>query len=58
MVSAGGEVEVQVRQAYRLIFHRPPAKDELRAVTAYAQRHGLANACRMLLNTNEFLFVD
>jgi len=24
----------------------------------YAARHGLANACRMLLNTNEFIFVD
>ena len=28
------------------------------ALAAYAQSHGLANACRILLNTNEFLFID
>jgi hypothetical protein len=56
--SAGEGVENQVRQAYRLILHRPPTDGELWAVAAYTQRHGLANACRMLLNTNEFMFVD
>ena len=25
---------------------------------AYATRHGLPNACRLLLNSNEFMFVD
>jgi hypothetical protein len=56
--AAGEGVENQVRQAYRLILHRPPTDGELWAVAAYTQRHGLANACRMLLNTNEFMFVD
>jgi hypothetical protein len=27
-------------------------------VGEYVQRHGLANACRFLWNTNEFMFVD
>jgi hypothetical protein len=58
IVISGSGVEAQVRQAYRLIFHRPPAEDEKRAVMTYTERHGLANACRMLLNTNEFMFVD
>jgi hypothetical protein len=58
IASAGSGVEDQVRHAYRLIFHRPPTDSELKAVSAYVQRHGLANACRMLLNTNEFIFVD
>ena len=28
------------------------------ALAAYAQKHGLANACRVMLNSNEFLFVE
>jgi hypothetical protein len=32
--------------------------EELQTITAYAQQHGLAAACRVILNTNEFLFVD
>ncbi len=44
--------------AYRRLFGRVPADDELAAVTEYADRHGLANACRFLFNTNEFLFLD
>ena len=24
----------------------------------YAARHGLANACRLILNSNEFVFID
>jgi hypothetical protein len=55
---AGKDVEAQVAEAYRLILLRPPTAKEARAVAAYAAKHGLANACRLLLNTNEFLFVD
>ena len=28
------------------------------AMTDYARTHGLANACLVLLNTNEFVFID
>jgi hypothetical protein len=28
------------------------------AVAAYAQQHGLANACRFVLNCNEFMFIE
>ncbi|MBI3824315.1 MAG: DUF1553 domain-containing protein [Planctomycetes bacterium] len=48
----------QVDAAFRLAFARPPAPQERAAMTAYVERHGLANACRLLLNANEFLFVD
>jgi hypothetical protein len=44
--------------AYRLALGRSPGADERDAVLAYAARHGLANACRLLFNTNEFVFVD
>ncbi len=48
----------QMVTAYRLAFGRPPTPQERTALTGYAQRHGLANACRLLFNANEFLFVD
>ena len=47
-----------MREAYRLILGRAPTPAEKNAVTAYAAKHGLANACRMLLNCNEFAFVN
>ena len=48
----------QVDRAYRLAFGRPPTRNESQAMTAYIERHGLANACRLLFNANEFMFVD
>ena len=44
--------------AYRLAFGREPRDDERDALTAYAAKHGLAHACRLLWNTNEFVFID
>ena len=44
--------------AIRRILLREPTADELRDFTAYAQKNGLAALCRVLLNTNEFLFVN
>ena len=37
---------------------RPPDKEEALELSAYAQRHGLANLCRVLFNSNEFMFVN
>jgi hypothetical protein len=48
----------QVETMYRLILGRAPTAKEAKAVGAYAAKHGLANACRVLLNSNEFVFVD
>ena len=48
----------QVRQAFVLTLNRAPSESELRAFSAHASQHGLANVCRLLINSNEFLFVD
>jgi hypothetical protein len=48
----------QVTQLYRLVLGREPEAKELTAVSQYAHEFGMANACRFLLNTNEFMFVD
>ena len=55
---ASADPEVQVEQAYRLMFARPPSAEEKSAVAAHAREHGLAKTCRILLNANEFTFVD
>jgi hypothetical protein len=48
----------QIEAAYLSAFGRPPTTEEKAALTSYAAKHGLANACRLLFNTNEFVFVD
>ena len=44
--------------AFRRTLGREPDADELQALSAYTKKHGLANTCRLLFNTNEFLFLD
>jgi hypothetical protein len=56
-VARAGGVEAQVGEAYRLALGRPPNEKESAALTPYATKHGMANACRVLLNCNEFMFV-
>ncbi len=48
----------RVSSAFRLIFQRPPTAEELQDFTTLASQHGLPAACRVLINSNEFLFVD
>ena len=48
----------KITAAFRLAITRDPTAEELRELTAYAEQHGMANACRVILNLNEFLFVD
>jgi hypothetical protein len=47
-----------VKTAVRLALGRDPNADELKTLTAYSEKHGLANTCRLILNLNEFVFVD
>ncbi len=47
-----------IATAFRLAVGRSPSEKERAALTAYAKEHGLANACRVILNLNEFVFVD
>ena len=56
--SVSGDVNQQVETVFRLALLRSPTDREQAALTDYARQHGLANACRVLLNSNEFLFVD
>ena len=54
----GDDLPSRVTAAYRLALGRGPTPEERAVLTEYARAHGPANACRLLLNTNEFCFVD
>ncbi len=52
------DIAVQITQAYRLAIGRAPTATEHEAMLAYAKEFGMANACRVMFNLNEFVFVD
>jgi hypothetical protein len=52
------EVAAQITALFRTTLLRSPREAELTDFTKLATDHGLAAAARVLLNMNEFLFVD
>jgi hypothetical protein len=54
---AGGAAE-QTAAACRLALGRLPTPAEQQALADHASRYGLESACRVILNLNEFVFVD
>jgi hypothetical protein len=48
----------QIAAAYRLALSREATPREIAALVDYAKRFGLDAACRVLFNSNEFVFVD
>jgi mono/diheme cytochrome c family protein len=48
----------RIEAAFLLALGRRPGSGEVDALETYSSKHGLANACRFLLNTNEFAFID
>ena len=50
--------EKQIMLACERVWGRLPTTEERTKFAAYAANHGLANLCRVLFNSNEFLFVD
>lgn len=53
--TAGGD---QIRNIFRWTLQRDPDAKEEALLKPYLAREGLENLCRLILNTNEFLFVD
>jgi hypothetical protein len=52
------EIPARVRRAFELSFQRPPTADELRAAQSLVTEQSLFALCRMLINANEFVYVD
>ena len=54
----GNEPTQQANRAFELTFGRRASANELATAVRLVQSRGLAQLCRMLLNTNEFVYVD
>ncbi len=54
----GQNLPIQIDAIYQLALGRSPTNDEAKELAAYAGKHGLANLCRLILNSNEFMFVN
>lgn len=64
---AGMSPASQIERAYRLVYSRAPKAEELKAAQAFLERHDritgdrkatMVDFCHMLLNSNEFLFLN
>jgi hypothetical protein len=55
---AGADPAAQVRRALERAWSRPARPEEERIGRRLAERAGLAAWCRVLLNANEFVFID
>jgi hypothetical protein len=55
---APDDVGGQVTLVYLAAYAREPAPHELTSATEFVARHGLAALCRVVINSNEFLYVD
>jgi hypothetical protein len=57
---AGTENTKQIGRAFDIALSRPPSADELARLKKLADSNtaGLAAVCRVLLNSNEFIYVD
>ena len=48
----------QIERGVRLALGRNPTAAEQQALEQYAKQFGLKNACRVIFNLNEFVFID
>jgi len=53
----GDELSSQIRHVWKLALSREPSADEMRDAQPVVREHGLATLCRVIFNTNEFLFL-
>ena len=55
---AGKAPAKQVRLGFALAFGRPPSEEEQRAAETTIKKQGLFALCHVLLNANEFVYID
>jgi len=48
----------QIDRAYELALGRAPTANEREKLMAHARQHGLPSVCRVIFNSNEFMFLD
>ena len=55
---AGDDVSARVHRAYRLALGRPPGPAEVGRASDLAREHGMEYFCWVLLNANEFIYLE
>jgi hypothetical protein len=55
---SGQSLDQQAKLAIRLAFGRGATNEEIAQATQLIQEAGLFQLCRILFNTNEFVYVD
>jgi hypothetical protein len=58
LVGHSCRAEDQIRLAIELLYGRTATSEEVDVLASFAARHGLANLCRILINSNEFLYIN
>jgi hypothetical protein len=53
---AGAGRPAQLKRAFEIVLNRDPSSDETKRFSQYSG--GLDSICRVLLNSNEFLYVE
>jgi hypothetical protein len=53
-----GDIDDALDLAFRQALGRRPHDEEVEVLSQITARHGLPAACRVILNMNEFVFVD
>ena len=48
----------QIARVYELIYQREPSQGELDRLSPFVDQNGLSALCRVLFNSNEFLYAD
>ena len=51
-------LDAQIELAIQAAYGRATRDDERTLLADYARRHGLANACRLIINSNEFCYTN
>jgi hypothetical protein len=52
------DVQRQAQMAFELAYSRQPIKEELDASLDFVSDHGLDGLCRVLVNSNEIIYLE
>jgi hypothetical protein len=58
LASAHADRASQIELAFQLAYNRRPTPEEIEMLGKYGAKYGMANVCRLILNSNEFVFVN
>lgn len=56
--ASGNQLDQQIKAMFLQAFYREPSSEELEGCMAMADKYGLSSVSRVLLNSNELLYVD